>query len=137
MADGLNVCFLLGNLGADPELRMTSSGAAVMNLRLATTRSYLDKNKARQENTEWHTVVVWGRRAEGLAKILKKGTRLHVTGEIRYERYEDKEGNEKWRTSIHAQNVTLCERAPAGSNPRNEYGDDDFVPPTGGDDIPF
>lgn len=140
MADGLNKVFLIGNLGADPELRMTNAGTAVLSLRLATTRSYLDANKVRQENTEWHQVVIWGKRGEGLAKILKKGSRLAVEGEIRYSQYTDKEGIERYRTTIHTLGVTLCDRAPAGSNPRDDFQDDDNLPPPrsgGDDDIPF
>lgn len=137
MADGFNECNLIGNLGADPELRMTNSGQPVLSLRLATTRSYLDRNKVRQENTEWHQIAIWGKRGEALAKILSKGSRLHVRGEIRYSKYEDKDGAERWRTTIHALSVTLCDRAPAGSNPRTQYDDEDYAPPTGGDDIPF
>lgn len=139
MADGFNKVILIGNLGADPELRVTNGGQSVMTLRLATTRSYLDKNKVRQENTEWHQVAIWGKRAAGLAKILKKGSRLAVEGELRYSEYDDKDGVHRWRTTIHALGVTLCDRAPAGSNPRDDFNDDDELPArTGGDDdIPF
>ncbi|HVJ20990.1 MAG TPA: single-stranded DNA-binding protein, partial [Polyangiaceae bacterium] len=93
MAEGLNRVMLLGNLGADPELRMTSGGQAVLKLRLATSETYLDRNKVRQERTEWHSVVVWGKRAEGLAKILSKGSRLFIEGGLRTSSYDDKEGN--------------------------------------------
>ena len=71
MAEGLNKVMLLGNLGADPELRMTAGGQAILKLRLATTESYLDKSNTRQERTEWHSVTVWGKRGEALAKILE------------------------------------------------------------------
>src|SRR5207237_8727680 len=74
MADGLNRVMLLGNLGADPELRYTQGGQAVLNMRLATTESYLDKDKVRKERTDWHNVVIWGERGEALSKILTKGT---------------------------------------------------------------
>ena len=67
MAEGLNRVMLLGNLGADPELRFTQGGQAVLNMRLATTESYLDKDKVRRERTDWHNVVVWGKRGEALA----------------------------------------------------------------------
>ena len=80
MAEGLNRVMLLGNLGADPELRMTSGGQAVLKLRLATSETYMDKNRTRQERTEWHNVVIWGKRAEALAKILTKGTRIFCGG---------------------------------------------------------
>ncbi|MCC6557269.1 MAG: single-stranded DNA-binding protein, partial [Polyangiaceae bacterium] len=74
MAQGMNKVFLLGNIGGDPELRFTQGGQPVLNMRLATTESYLDKQGERQERTDWHNVVLWGKRAESLATILKKGT---------------------------------------------------------------
>ena len=81
MAEGLNRVLLLGNLGADPELRMTNGGQSVLKMRLATSESYLDRNRERKERTEWHNVVVWGRRAEALSKFLSKGSRLFVVGD--------------------------------------------------------
>src|SRR6478736_7909123 len=107
MAEGLNRVILLGNLGADPELRMTNSGSAVLKLRLATSETYLDRNKQRQERTEWHSVIVWGRRAEALGKFLGKGDRLLVEGSLRTSSYDDKEGNKKYRTEVVATNVVL------------------------------
>ena len=73
MAEGLNKVMLLGNLGQDPELKTIAGGQAVLNLRLATTETYLDRNNTRQERTDWHTVVIWGKRAEALSKFLTKG----------------------------------------------------------------
>ena len=95
MAEGLNRVILLGNLGADPELRMTNNGTAVLKMRLATSETYLDRNKQRQERTEWHNVVVWGRRAEALGKFLGKGDRLLVEGSLRTTSYDDRDGNKK------------------------------------------
>ena len=107
MAEGLNRVILLGNLGADPELRMTGGGTAVLKLRLATSESYLDRNKQRQERTEWHRVVVWGRRAEGLGKVLGKGDRILVEGSLRTSSYDDKEGNKRYTTEVIANNIVL------------------------------
>ncbi|MEY2935277.1 MAG: hypothetical protein RL033_6026 [Pseudomonadota bacterium] len=107
MAEGLNRVMLLGNLGADPELRMTSGGQAVLKLRLATSETYLDRNKQRQERTEWHNVVIWGKRAEALAKIITKGTRIFVEGGLRTTSYDDREGNKRYRTEIVASNLLL------------------------------
>jgi single-strand DNA-binding protein len=107
MAEGLNRVMLLGNLGADPELRVTSGGQSVLKLRLATSETYLDKNRVRQERTEWHSVVVWGKRAEALGKFLTKGSRLFVEGGLRTSSYDDKEGNKKYRTEIVASNIIL------------------------------
>lgn len=138
MANGLNKVFLLGNLGADPELKHTTSGKAVMRLRLATSKSWLDENKVKQESVEWHTVNIWGKRAEALAKFLTKGMRLHLEGELRTREYEGTDGIKRWTTEITAHEVTLCEKAP--SNRPSTPGDEDapdYGPRGGDDDIPF
>src|SRR5262249_22136652 len=114
MADGLNRVMLLGNLGAEPELRMTGGGQAVLRRRLARTETYLDRNKARQERTEWHSVVVWGKRAEALAKILGKGSRIFAEGGLRTSNYEDRDGNKRYRTEIVATNILLLGRGGGG-----------------------
>ncbi len=149
MADGLNKVMLLGNLGADPELRMTSGGQAVLKLRIATSESYLDKNKVRQERTEWHSVVVWGKRGEALGKILSKGSRIFVEGGLRTSSYDDKEGKKRYRTEIVASNIILSGDKGGGQRreapPPNEsdgagkYSDEDYGMKGGGgdDEIPF
>lgn len=105
--DGLNRVTLLGNLGADPELRMTQGGQAVLSLRLATSESYLDRNKVRQERTEWHRVSLWGNRAEALGKILAKGERVLVEGRLQTRSYEDRDGKKVYQTEVVATNVVL------------------------------
>jgi single-strand DNA-binding protein len=163
MAEGLNRVMLLGNLGADPELRYTQGGQAVLNLRLATTESYLDREKVRRERTDWHNVVIWGKRAEALGKFLGKGERIFVEGSLRTSSYDDREGNKRYKTEIVAQNVILAGRAgrgagaeeggyegrgggrggPAPGGPRQPQGADDAPPDDfgggygGDDDIPF
>ncbi len=107
MSDGVNHVFLLGNLGADPELRFTQGGTGVLNMRVATTESYVDKDKRRQERTEWHTVVVWGKRGEGLATFLKKGHSVLVEGSIRQSSYDDKDGIKRYKFEIYATNVVV------------------------------
>jgi len=147
MAEGLNRVLLLGNLGADPELRMTQSGTAVLNMRLATSESYLDRDKVRQERTEWHNVVVWGKRAEALGKFLSKGSRLFVEGGLRTSSYEDRDGNKRYKTEINATNIILAgsksDRGAAReehAEPRDPY---DHDPNANGnadsedDDLPF
>jgi single-strand DNA-binding protein len=114
MAEGLNRVMLLGNLGADPELRFTQGGQAVLNLRLATTESYLDKDRVRKERTDWHSVVVWGKRGEALSKILGKGSSLFIEGSIRTSSYEDREGQKRYKTEIVANNVILAGSRGAG-----------------------
>lgn len=160
MAEGLNRVMLLGNLGADPELRMTQGGQAVLKLRLATSESYLDRNRVRQERTEWHSVVVWGKRAEALNKILSKGSRIFIEGGLRTSSYDDREGHKRYKTEIVANNIVLAggARGGGGSSQRGPGGDDYGAPgdeeapaaaPSGGggygdsdygggdDDIPF
>lgn len=108
MSDGLNRVMLLGNCGADPELRFTQGGQAVLNIRLATSESYLDKDKVRRERTDWHSVTIWGKRGEALAKILAKGSTIFVEGSIRTSSYEDKEGVKRYKTEVNANNVILA-----------------------------
>src|SRR5687768_6509118 len=150
MAEGLNRVMLLGNLGADPELRMTSGGQAVLKLRLATSETYLDRNKVRQERTEWHSVVVWGKRAEALSKFLTKGSRIFVEGGLRTSSYDDKEGHKRYRTEVVANNIILSgggrggprqqesnESPEATPAPSGSYGDQDYGGGGNDDEIPF
>jgi single-strand DNA-binding protein len=108
MAEGLNRAILVGNLGMDPELKFTQGGQAILRIRLATSDSYLNKSGERQERTEWHTVVVWGKRAESLNKILAKGRTIWVEGRIQTRSWEDKkDGSKRYATEINAQNIGL------------------------------
>ncbi|NRA32879.1 MAG: single-stranded DNA-binding protein [Polyangiaceae bacterium] len=125
MADGLNRVMLLGNLGADPELRVTGGGQSVLKMRLATSESYLDRNRTRQTKTEWHNVVVWGKRAEALGKFLAKGSRLFIEGGLRTSSYDDRDGNKRYRTEIVANNIILSGRAGGGGGGGGDGGYDD------------
>jgi single-strand DNA-binding protein len=145
MADGLNKVMLLGRIGADPELKMTSGGQAVLKIRLATSETYLDRNRVRQEKTEWHNVIVWGKRAEALGKFLTKGSRLFVEGGLRTTSYEDRDGGKRYRTEVVANNIILAggggrgraEDAGPGEErdvaPVSDAPPDDYDP----DQIPF
>ncbi len=113
MADGLNKVMLLGNLGQDPELRLTQGGQALLKLRIATTESYLDKGGQRQERTEWHSITLWGKRAEALAKFLTKGTTVFVEGSLRTDSYE-KNGEKRYQTVVNATNIILTGRRGGG-----------------------
>src|SRR5688500_18312083 len=119
MAEGLNKVMLLGNLGADPELKVTQGGQSVLKLRLATTESYLDRNNTRQERTEWHRVTLWGKRAEALAKFLTKGERIFVEGRSSPSSYE-KDGEKRYSTEVVANNIILAGRGKGGDR---EFGD--------------
>lgn len=159
MAEGLNRVMLIGNLGADPELRYTQGGQAVLKLRLATTESYASRGGERQERTEWHSIVIWGNRAEALSKILGKGRTIGVEGRIQYRQWEDRDGNKRTSTEIIANNVLLLGGSGGGGGgsrmgggggggasssyerggpPEPDYGSDSIpADDFGDDDIPF
>lgn len=144
MSEGLNSVHLIGNLGNDPELRNTQGGQAVLTMRLATTETYLDRDRNRQERTEWHTVVIWGKRAEGLARILRKGSKIGVTGSLRTNSWDGNDGTKRYRTEIQARQVILCGDGRGGQQqPRDDFGNYDRAAPPGNygsdqdDDIPF
>ena len=102
---GVNKAILVGNLGRDPELRHTPNGQAVVNFTLATSESWTDKSGERQERTEWHRIVVWGRQAEMCNQYLSKGRTVYVEGRIQTREWEDKDGNKRYTTEINAQTV--------------------------------
>ena len=114
MAGGVNKVILVGNLGADPDMRYTPSGQGVCELRLATNESWNDKNGQRQERTEWHRVVVWGKRAEICSKYLSKGRQVYVEGRIQTRNYDDKDGNKRYITEIIANDVQFLGGGGAG-----------------------
>lgn len=151
MAGGVNKVILIGHLGADPDMRYTPSGAGVCELRVATSESWKDKNGQRQERTEWHRVVVWGKIAEICAKYLAKGRQVFVEGRIQTRSYDDKDGQKKYITEIIANDVQFLSggRDAAGAGRRGgEEGPPPPEPEFGGgyggggggaadDDIPF
>ncbi len=129
MSEGLNRVILLGNLGADPELKVTQGGTAVLKLRLATTERYVDKNGAKQERTEWHSVTLWGKRGEALHKYLSKGSRILIEGSLRTSSYEDRDGNKRYRTEVIASNVVFAGGGAGGGRDRSGPVDDDYDAP--------
>lgn len=98
---------LFGNLGADPELRMTANGTHVLSFNMATTEVFFDKNQQKQEKTEWHHVALFGARAEPLSKLLGKGSRVLVEGRLQTTSY-DKDGSKRYRTEIIATDLMLA-----------------------------
>jgi single-strand DNA-binding protein len=105
MAGGVNKVILVGYLGADPDMRYTPSGQGVCEMRVATSESWNDKNGQRQERTEWHRIVVWGKRAEVCSKYLSKGRQVYIEGRIQTRTYDDKDGNKRYITEIIAADV--------------------------------
>ena len=144
MARGINKVIVVGNLGADPDSRSMPNGNAVTNISVATSESWNDKETGeKQEKTEWHRVVFFGRLAEIASDYLKKGSQVYVEGKLQTRKWEDKEGNERWTTEIVANQMQMLgERMSQGTSNQgnvtkqntssNEFVDEEFD-----DDIPF
>jgi single-strand DNA-binding protein len=117
----VNKVILVGNLGADPEIRYMPSGEAVANLRLATTDSWKDKDGNKQETTEWHRVAFFGRQAEVCGQYLKKGSQIYIEGSIRTKKWQDKEGQERSTTEIRGDRMQMLgRREGSGEAPPRE-----------------
>jgi len=116
---GVNKVILIGNLGKDPEVKYLEGGAVVANVVIATSESYKDKSGNKVEMTEWHDLEMW----DGLAKIaeqyLKKGKTIYIEGRIKSDTWQDEQGNNRKRTRIRVQNLTML-GSPTGSNPQGE-----------------
>ena len=117
----VNKVILLGNLGRDPETRYTTGGDAVTNLNIATSEQWKDKNGEKQERTEWHRVVLFGRQAEIAGEYLKKGRSVYIEGRLQTRKYTDKDGVEKYSTEIVADRMQLL-----GSGREGGGGDVEF-----------
>ena len=131
----LNKVMLIGNLGRDPEVRSTTSGQQVANFTLATNRRWTDKGGQRQEQTEWHQIVCWGKTAEIAAQYLTKGKQIFVEGRIQTRSWEDRQsGEKKYRTEIIARNVVLSgggrRESDAPSEPRGNGASPPKAPKT-------
>ncbi len=108
MARGVNKVILIGNLGKDPEVRYQPSGGAIANITLATTESWKDKNSGeKQEKTEWHRVVFFGKLAEIVAEWVKKGSQIYIEGRLQTRKWQDKEGKDRYTTEIVADQMQM------------------------------
>jgi single-strand DNA-binding protein len=101
----VNKVILVGNLGKDPEVRYTQTGSAVANFSIATSEQWNDRDGKKQERTEWHNIVVWGKQAEHCGQYLSKGRQVYIEGSIRTRSYDDKSGNKRYITEIVAQRI--------------------------------
>jgi single-strand DNA-binding protein len=150
MARGVNKVILVGNLGQDPEVRYMPSGGAVANLRIATTESWKDKQTGeRQERTEWHSVVMFGRLAEIAGEYLSKGRQVYIEGKLQTRKWQDRDGNDRYTTEIVASEMQMLGGRGEGSAPfqdsRPPSRQEAPAAPAGGfdagddldDDIPF
>ena len=116
MARGINKVILIGNLGADPEVRYMPSGGAVTTISMATSEQWKDKETgAKQERTEWHRVVFFNRLAEIVGEYLKKGSKVYVEGSIRTRKWTDKSGNDRYTTEVVANEMQMLDRKDGGN----------------------
>lgn len=154
MARGINKVILVGNLGADPETRYTASGAAITSIRIATSESWRDKQTGeQQERTEWHSITFFGRLAEIAGEYLRKGSQVYVEGRLQTDKWQDKDGNDRYTTKVIANEMQMLGgrggesggpgpndgfRGKPGGN-RNQGRDSGPEPDQGfaDDDIPF
>src|SRR5207247_733859 len=141
---GVNKVILVGNLGANPEMRFTQGGQAVANLRIATSERWTDRNGQKQETTEWHRVVVFGKQAEIAGQYLAKGRQVCIEGRIQTRQWQDQQGQKRYTTEVVAQRVEFI--GGRGQTPTDDDGAtvphvDDAIPADFGggpdDDIPF
>ena len=145
MAYSLNRVTLIGNLGADPELRSTPQGTQVCTLKIATTERYKDKNGELKDSTEWHSVVLWDKLAEIASKYLKKGSKVYLEGKLKHRSYE-KDGITRYITEIQALSMIMLSKETENTGSQkstaaepdsfDEQGFADSAAP-GDDDIPF
>ncbi len=126
MGGSVNRVFLIGHLGADPEVKYLPSGQAVCEMRLATSETFKDKQGEKQERTEWHRIVVWGKTAENCAQYLAKGRQIYVEGRLQTRSWDDKDGNKRYTTEIVANDVRFL--GSGGGEGRGERGGGDAQP---------
>ena len=136
---GVNKVILIGNLGKDPEVRYTPSGQAVANFNIATNESWTDKSGQKQERTEWHRIVVWGKVAELCGEYLSKGRQVYLEGKLQTREWNNKEGVKQYTTEVVANQVTFLQggergqgQGRAGASRGGGSGGDDFGPPPPG-----
>lgn len=141
----VNKAILIGNLGADPELRYTPGGQAVTTFRLATTERWTGQDGQKNEKTVWHNIVAWGKQAEIVKEYLSKGRQVYVEGRIDNRSYDDKEGNKRYVSEIVAQRVQFLgsradapgELAPAAETPSETAAPAPEGASNDDDDLPF
>ena len=140
---GVNKAIIVGNLGADPEVRTTQSGTQVANFNVATTEQYTDQSGQRQERTEWHRIVAFGRLGEICAQYLHKGKQVYIEGRIQTRKWTDQSGNDKWTTEIIAREMQMLGRAGDAASGAGSGGQKAAADAAGGsmtnedDDLPF
>ena len=122
MARGINKVIIIGNLGADPEVRYTPNGNAVTNLNIATTTNWRDRQSGEmQEKTEWHRIVMFNRLAEVSGEYLKKGSKIYIDGSLRTRKWQDKNGQDRYTTEIIANEMQMLDSRSNNTNDNNGF----------------
>jgi len=140
---GVNKVIIIGRMGADPEVKTVSGGNTVARLSVATSENWKDREGQKQERTEWHKIVVWGKLAELCGKYLSKGRQVYVEGRLQTRSWEDQQGQKKYTTEIVANTVQFLGGGASASSSQstdNEFGTQDFGPEPAfdnSDEIPF
>ena len=125
MARGVNKVILVGNLGRDPEIRYSANGQAIANVNIATSESWKDKNTGeKQEKTEWHRIVFFGRLAEIAGEYLKKGSQIYVEGRLQTRKWQDKEGKDRYTTEIVANEMQMLGSRGGSGGPSDSFNQD-------------
>lgn len=151
---GVNKVILVGNLGADPEVKYLEGDNAVANVSLATTEAYKNRNGERVEQTEWHDLELWGAQAKIAEQYLKKGSQIYVEGKIKTDKWQDEQGQNRYRTKIRVLSFTMLgskpdgagspgapqqstQQRPASVSPSSAPKAQEMVSDTEDDDLPF
>ncbi len=132
---GVNKVILIGNLGKDPEVKDTPSGQKVATFSVATSETYTDKDGQKQEKTEWHNIVVWGKIAGVVGQYLHKGSKVFLEGKIATKSWDDKEGNKRYKTEVVATQVQFLDSKQDGGQPKQQA--QQSAEPVVEDDLPF
>lgn len=118
----INKVILIGNLGQDPDLRSTASGATVANLRIATTERRKDRDGNWNDHTEWHSVVSFGRTAENVGKYCRKGKQVYIEGRLQTRKWQDRDGRDRYSTEVVADNIRFLSGGGQGASQGGSYG---------------
>ena len=139
----INKAILVGNLGADPEIRYTQSGSQVATFNVATTERWRDQEGQQQESTEWHRIVAWRKLAEICGEYLHKGSKVYIEGKIQTRKWQDQNGNDRYTTEIVAREMKMLDRRDSGSDSYGGGAQQQSYPEPSpgyggvGEDVPF
>ena len=134
----VNKVILIGNLGADPEVRYSQTGTAIASFRMATTETWRKQDGSKEDSTEWHRVVAFGKLGEICGEYLSKGTKVYIEGRLQTRKWEDRDGNTRYTTEIVAREMKMLSPKGTTESGGSQYEEEaPFPEPIMGDDVPF